>query len=242
MMTLLDRARAALASPAAKAVLAAVPLATAATAQAGIPDTIFTLDFSSAGVQYGGSYDASNFSVTSAALGPKGLKVSGSLGTLSGDPMLQNAYIPGTNLIDLSGTIGVAGGPTVINPGDFLRFDVTVDFTFSGGSVTIDSAFGGFQVFGSGSSDFLGASLGTPPVVVSGAPVTFSLVTTAATIPAALGGWSFSLGFNWQGYSATDTLFLDIPSDSIDVRLIPTPGAAALLGLGGLAVARRRRR
>lgn len=51
----------------------------------------------------------------------------------------------------------------------------------------------------------------------------------------------FVINFDWTGTSDSDTLEFLIPQNSIDITLVPTPGAASLLAIAGIVVGRRRR-
>lgn len=51
----------------------------------------------------------------------------------------------------------------------------------------------------------------------------------------------FVINFDWTGTSDSDTLEFLIPQNSIDITMVPTPGAAALLGLAGVVAGRRHR-
>jgi MYXO-CTERM domain-containing protein len=112
-------------------------------------------------------------------------------------------------------------GPTTfaVGPGAINFFDVfnnpLLTITFSGGSLSAASIFG--------SSDFIGQSVTFSGPILGGAT---------------LSNEAFSFSFaNPQGTLGNYTVSSSFTSSAT----IPGPGAAALLGLGGLVATRRRR-
>lgn len=213
------------------AAIAAVSLA----AGAARADTPWTLNSSTAGVDEGGSYAPPVFSMTGSPIGTSGIHLSGHLGpvdgSFSGNP---DAYIPGLNAIFCTGNMG-----STIAPGNTLSTSYNMNFTFSGGVVTLYSIFlsannGGSFVNGQGLP-------GGPITPASGQAITGSFSSGAFATSSVGGSWSLSLNFDWQGFAPGDHLTLNLPTNSIDIHLVPTPGAAGLLLVGGLAMGRRRR-
>jgi hypothetical protein len=52
---------------------------------------------------------------------------------------------------------------------------------------------------------------------------------------------SFIANFDWSGFGEADTFEFMISPNSIDITVVPAPGAMAMMGLAGLAAAGRRR-
>jgi hypothetical protein len=224
---LMERARGLLGARGCAAALSIVPLAAA-----NLPAATLTLDGASAGPSYGGSYVPPEFEVTSSVIA-NGLKISGHLGTLVGDLDPQNpaSYFPGETVVDVFGSI-----VGTINPGDTLNTSYSMTFTFTGGSVTLNS----FSSSASADSEFVDGSASLASAT-SGAPVSGSYATTPFSIAHVGGSWSTNFSFEWTDYSSTDTLYLDIPSSSIDVTLVPEPTLFTVLPAGALLTLRRRR-
>lgn len=53
--------------------------------------------------------------------------------------------------------------------------------------------------------------------------------------------WSALLTVNWSGATVGDTLQVSIPTNSIDLTVVPEPSSILLVGLGGVLLTRRRR-
>lgn len=55
------------------------------------------------------------------------------------------------------------------------------------------------------------------------------------------GSWEANLPFEWIGFGPDSTFTLNVPFNSIDITVVPTPASAGLAGLAGLVALRRRR-
>ncbi|MFT3687071.1 MAG: hypothetical protein QM783_19470 [Phycisphaerales bacterium] len=138
-----------------------------------------------------------------------------------------------------------AGGNTVTtSPLTGTVTGIIVSFTYSNSadeSWAADMAFtlgslqwGGYDVLINGASAFQGGT-GAPN---SGAATTFTSGTLALGSPLNLSEQALVVGCG-NGYSGGTCTLSDVTITL--VGSVPTPGAAAVLGLGGLALGRRRR-
>lgn len=122
---------------------------------------------------------------------------------------------------------------------------VTLDYSNSLGSswvqdtaVTVDSyQWGGYDIFLNGATSYRGAIAGFPNSAAAG-----SYVGTGGNAAVVYNGGTAVVGIG-NGYSfAGSSMTLDnITITLVGVDKVPGPGAAALLGLAGLAGSRRRR-
>ncbi|MEO1511734.1 MAG: hypothetical protein AAFU70_06660, partial [Planctomycetota bacterium] len=127
------------------------------------------------------------------------------------------AYVDGS-IADLLNAISPPGGFTVVEERD----DGVVAENF----VAFFGSFGGNEGIGANGSQDL-----------------FSIQVTAGgegliDLTPAVSALSITTGANDAGFVVTD---FDVIFESARVEVVPTPGAAAVLGLGGLVAARRRR-
>jgi hypothetical protein len=260
--TLLDRAREVLANhrTAATALAMAVPLAATAAANADI--VTFSLGGSvhqyNIDNGYGGFWnDANGSSPNVAAAGlVDGLKIYGTGLEPNSDSGNRALTILGGNYGGVANNDGsssrivITGGALLDNfawDSAVYSIPTTFDFGFahSGGTLDVTSVSTSFQAFDSsnqqvahvGSSGF--SALGLEP---GGNGWGFQYVDNFSDNPiiSAL-QWAVIIEFHWSGFGLDDTLGLDIPSNSIDINIVPAPSAAALAGLGLLAAARRKR-
>ncbi|MEL6329476.1 MAG: hypothetical protein AAFR38_07420 [Planctomycetota bacterium] len=133
--------------------------------------------------------------------------------SISGDA----TYVDGS-IADLLNAISPPGGFTVVEERD----DGVVAENF----VAFFGSFGGNEGIGANGSQDL-----------------FSIQVTAGgegliDLTPAVSALSITTGANDAGFVVTD---FDVIFESARVEVVPTPGAAAVLGLGGLVAARRRR-
>jgi hypothetical protein len=137
---------------------------------------------------------------------------------------------------------------------NLLELPTTFGFgwNFDDGNFQLANAQTGFVAFDS-TGAFLtgvGSGFGEPPFGDVQAPggygLGFQFVDNFGGITNDLAtiDWEVRIGFNWFNQELPDSVLnFTIPQDSIDIfiRPVPTPSAAALLGLSGLAAMRRRR-
>jgi MYXO-CTERM domain-containing protein len=167
----------------------------------------------------------------------------------------KDVLAPG-NLGDASVAFGItprdaAALPTTFSydAGDFLNtFSGTIEHAgsvfFNNGTVEVGDFTIGFdaaRVGGSRSGFFVASNAGIAAILFDvGAPSTLDAGTTSLTIGADLLVSSEFAGFLTNaGLASTDLTGADV-GDAL-VQAVPAPGALAMLGLGGLAAARRRR-
>ncbi len=131
--------------------------------------------------------------------------------------------------LSIGGLISALAGESIS-----LDYEFNLNFT-GGGSVnwTLTSALFGGLVTGPSSSG--GPILSTNSGLFTG--------SKSAVVPIAGDSipWSALLTVNWTGATSGDTLAVSIPTNSIDVAVVPEPSSMLLLGLGGVFLARRRR-
>ena len=123
-------------------------------------------------------------------------------------------------------------GIGIVNPGD----EITISFAAKGSTAAGGVIFAEFfsELAGGGTS--AAEILGGGPLAITDQYQTFNFTTFAG--PDVSGGVTFQIGaVTGADPSSTAVLFFD----DVSVTVIPAPASAALLGLGGLAAARRRR-
>ncbi len=131
------------------------------------------------------------------------------------------------------------------HPADYISTVFKYGLTVTGGTVHMNSVETGFTLFDKDSNFLIGvgASTGGFDYTVGHTDTTFgfqdrfgSNYATATRLE-----WTVAFYFDWSGADDNDTMEFSIPNNSIDIAVVPAPGAAAMLGLAGLAATRRRR-
>jgi hypothetical protein len=140
-----------------------------------------------------------------------------------------NAIVAFNVQIDAAGAAGVSAPTAADFNAALFAFN-----TFAGAGDF--DASGGTNVFAKASLDS-GAILFSFDVTAGAAGSTIDLSSAAGTVDA-LSTLAYGLDV---GFFLDDTPYGTVNFGSASVRVIPTPGVAGLLGLSGLAVARRRR-
>lgn len=273
--SLMDQARALLASPVGQAALAIVPLAVAAPAHAGVSFSLTNAEMQVVTSGYAGSYNFAAVSGTPAAtvgIAPlsNGSKLFGN--ELDGDTttdralrvfgaQLDNAAAQGNGQrifrLHMQGTFQFDAPP---NPGEFFRVAFEYGFDFATGQAREmgpNCGFGLAQADGTPGVFWtpynttlfgMGIGFGEDENTVGpggyGSGFAFNFDNDFgfdAMVGLNQGTWEVNLPFEWTGYEPEDAFTLHIPANSIDLTVVPTPGAAGLMALAGLAAARRRR-
>lgn len=164
-------------------------------------------------------------------IGTTGIKVFGQAGAV-GEQMVASNQL----FISLSGN-----NSETLQVGDFIRTAIQFQISTSAGStvrVMESETFYGFPARGTalyGVRDF-----GEGQVVSGNFFATYD--TDAATrIFESNTPWYFNMRLIWTPQSATDELTITVPSDSIDLFVVPAPGAGVVLAAGFGLVGRRRR-
>ncbi|MBY0308425.1 MAG: hypothetical protein K2Q09_06760 [Phycisphaerales bacterium] len=98
------------------------------------------------------------------------------------------------------------------------------------------SQWGGYNRYSNGATMYE-ADTGAPG---NGDPIHFTSEVLPVGTPVVFNGSTTLVGWG-NGYTGGSGTMEDVTITLVGVELTPTPGAAALLGLGGLAVGRRRR-
>lgn len=145
-------------------------------------------------------------------------------GSIANDQVASNSLIKQANI-----------GIGIVNPGDeiTIKFDARGTYATPGGV-----AFAEFFSELSGGGTSAGGILGGAPLAINGDPnVWTSFEFTQIAGPNVSGGVTLQLGATTGGDAAGTNMFYD----NVSVTVIPEPGSLALLGLGGLALMRRRR-
>lgn len=122
----------------------------------------------------------------------------------------------------------------LVNPGDTIEISFSIDAELAAGGVIIAEFFSELAGGGTSSSEILGGA----PILFSstGGYVDFSFTTTA--------GPNVDGGITLQFVAATGAAqgsFAQAFIDNVSVVVVPSPAGVAMLGAGGLLVARRRR-
>ncbi|TVQ60781.1 MAG: hypothetical protein EA379_07735 [Phycisphaerales bacterium] len=220
--TLMDRARALMSTG--KTALAVAPLAVAG---ANAYAATFTVTDIVWGFPSGGQFDGGGFQADAFKNGA-GVKMHGTTGTITGDEW-ESLSAFGFEVL----AFGSMSGP--IKAGDFLAmtYDIEIDVTDGEIEWTVGAAVNP----GGDNARFLSHMAENG----SGVFIDTLLAEPWSSDIDANGFWSFGVAFNWTGFTTSSELTFTIPPNSIDILIVPTPGALALLGIAGLIALRRRR-
>jgi hypothetical protein len=165
--------------------------------------------------------------------------------TLGGSDYLSQSFSNRGNRLLLTGT-GTINSAAWQHPADFIRTTFQFDFGFSTGSLAIYEVSTGFTLTDPDGNFItgVGSSTGFDPFAPGGYGLGFAFedrfggdITGATRF-----SWTVAINFDWTGMDSNDSLHFDISPNSIDFNTLPTPGAAALLGLGGMVAGRRTRK
>jgi hypothetical protein len=139
-----------------------------------------------------------------------------------------------------------------IQPGEYIEITLRLTAEFDG-LLTFDNASFNAELpglgvdpsrgddGGEGDDDFLFASETDDVQIASGQTFELVMQTNEATV-SGYGEWVFTAFINWESDPVRGGLPLEMTFDySVDIAVLPTPGAAGLLAMGGLAALRRRR-
>ncbi len=164
---------------------------------------------------------------------------------LGGSQYISQSFSNRGNRLIITGT-GTVDGNAWIHPDDFIRTTFAFGVGFGSGTLAIYDISSSFTmtddegnfIGGGGSSTGIEDPFTPGGHGLSGIAFEdrFGDLTGATRF-----SWTVAINFDWQGMDADDTLTWTISPSSIDFNTLPTPGAAALLGLGGMAAGRRRR-
>lgn len=177
--------------------------------------------------------------------------VGGNVFTLTGDgyiptPAPVDPEFRGNRLV-IFGT-ATFDGAAWAHPAGVVRTLFDFGLTFSGGPVNFYAADTSFTLLDAQGQSLIGVGSGTPGGLGLFQPGQHdfnffyedrfaSNFQTATHME-----WAIILNFDWATSGAQlDTLSLVIPPTSIDIQVVPTPGALALMALAALAASRRRR-
>jgi uncharacterized protein (TIGR03382 family) len=154
---------------------------------------------------------------------------------LTSDP--QARWI-GTSTIPGSNGWGATGSTLYRVPFNVTTVGITsatLNVAWSSDDSLGDLAFGGANPVGAYIRNGFGAI--TPLTPVAGGNFTIESIVSGLNVTGAISTGANELFFYQrdQGFGVSGVIF------SAEFNIIPTPGAAALLGLGGLSMARRRR-
>ncbi|MEO1585025.1 MAG: PEP-CTERM sorting domain-containing protein [Planctomycetota bacterium] len=135
---------------------------------------------------------------------------------------------PAVNALVKQANIGIG----IVNPGDEIQISFAAKGSGAAGGVVFAEFFSELSGGGTSSNEILSGG----PLPLTDQYQTFTFTTTAG--PDVSGGVTFQIGAaTGAAPGSTQVLFFD----DVSVFRVPAPSAAALLGLGGLAAARRRR-
>lgn len=157
----------------------------------------------------------------------------------------DNTAIRGNRFTNYGG--GTIDGAAWQHPDDIIKTTFDFGFEFSGGTLELYRVQTFFLLSDSegGFIGGVGSSSGFEPFEPAGYGLGFAFedrfgfdISNARNI-----FWGVEIYFDWTGYAAEDTLAFTIPPNSIDIQAqtVPAPGAAGLVGVGGLIALRRRR-
>jgi len=155
---------------------------------------------------------------------------------------LTNDAASGTFAAELANFAPVSGavikqaniGIGMVNPGDVLQISFSAKGSFAVGGVLFAEFFSEIDGGGVSQSEILGGG----PLFVADQADYVDFTFQAVAGPDVSGGVTLQFAAVTGGDAASSAVAF---IDNASVRVIPTPGAAAVLGLGGLAAMRRRR-
>lgn len=229
----LDRAKSLLASNAAFAALAAIPLAASAPAHASATGWHMTSSsLTGPGGASGGTFTYPS-SFGHVQLGLTGIKISGNAGPLTGSTFLGNNLrlaFEGFN------TETVLAGQSILS-------EIDMFFGVDGGEVRVLRTYAEYRDTANSGLDFVSGEVlypGGEPVGLGGG-FAASFFTSALPNNYGFSTWRFELDFQWLNAGPNGFLSITVPGNSIDLRVVPTPGAVGLLLVAGTIAARRRR-
>lgn len=148
---------------------------------------------------------------------------------------------------------GTIDGAAWQNPDDIIRTTFNFGFALSGGELAIYEVHTFFILSDSKGGFVAGVGSGTgfsDPFLPGGHGLGFEFVDRFGPIdgPSDISAattifWGVEIYFDWTGQAGDDDLSFYVGNDSIDIQAqtVPTPAAAALLTLGVIPMARRRR-
>ncbi|HVZ93284.1 MAG TPA: hypothetical protein VG797_02125 [Phycisphaerales bacterium] len=145
-------------------------------------------------------------------------------------------HITGTAIINGTWDSSTLSIPTTFGVGFGFAGGI-LDFTATTGFELLDENGDGLQGVGSGADGF-------GPYEPGGYGVGFQFVDRFngdATAGRSI-NWAVDLYFLWTDQGAEDVLLVTIPNNSIDIQVVPAPGAVSAVMLMGLGACSRRRR
>ncbi|MFO0861029.1 MAG: hypothetical protein U0570_10760 [Phycisphaerales bacterium] len=157
---------------------------------------------------------------------------------------LPKGAFTSTSRLIISGT-ATFDGSIWQHPTDYISTVFKYGLTVTGGTVHMNAIETGFTLLDADNNFLIGVGSGT-----GGFDYTVGHTDTMFGFQDRFGSnyatgthldWTVAFYFDWSGADDNDTMEFFIPNNSIDIAVVPAPGAAALLGLSGLVAARRRR-